>query len=300
MQNFVLFLFWTSLDFCWPQTQVYQVPCDLKFYRHLAYFHPPHLHLQICWRCILSDHPGHWKRCGIISSQNQLLLYSTCCWLPAGCWTIHYCPLSLVIQLIFSLFKAIHPACTFLNHRTCFAIRCQKLYSRYFTTTAFHWSMYSGWWDSARKRSQIGLRQQRRNYWYQPSWTNDKCFQRAVKVSLHNHIQCVLTQCDTRCLDLGSWLCTWPSSLALVPAAWLPTQTWDSWGQGAGRGNTSLSTLDCRDATHFENLCQSWEWAVGSHLGLSTPTISSSKISLKRLFWPCVNRDRVSSLRGVN
>lgn len=110
-----------------------------------------------------------WSARPLIKMWNNIipestLLCSTCYWLPAGCWTVHYCPLSLVIQLIFSLFKPIHPACTFLKHRKCFAIRCQKLHSRYFTTAAFHYSTYSGWWDSAQSRSQIWLSQWRRNH----------------------------------------------------------------------------------------------------------------------------------------
>lgn len=102
------------------------------------------------------------------------------------------------------------------------------------------------------------------------------------KAFLANMTQVALTW------EAGWHLHTWPASPAYIWATWFPNQIWDSWDQHAGRGTVS------------ENPCQSWEWAVGSHLGLSTSIIGSSKVSLNRLFWPYLNRERESPFQEGN
>ena len=133
------------------------------------------------------------------------------------------------------------------------------------------------------------------------SWKNDGCFQRAVKVLLHYHTQRIPGICDTSCLDLGSWLCTWPFSLALVWTARFPNQVWDSWDQGVGRGN-------CIPVHAWLKRCHSLKIPVSPKNGLWDLIwdLAHLPLALQKLAWTgCydhiqIDRDEVSSKGSIH
>lgn len=137
----------------------------------------------------------------------------------------------------------------------------------------------------SRSRSQIWLRQWRKNYWYRLSWKNVRCFQGTVKVSLHNNIQSIPRQYDISCPDLGSW----PPHSPGFELHGFQTKS------GTHRINMLAEKLYLKVCVSPGNGLWDLIWD-SAHL----PLIGSSKISLNRLFWPYLNRERENPFQEGN